>query len=270
VVQKSAGRWVKLGLDAAGGRNSRGGFGFIGPRLDVSVPLGRIDVLLGSGFGVGGGMLPAGSLETVGVEPCLGTYDGAFAYVDPGIGIQLNTRRVAVGLSGSYWHPIVPEPDVADVPGGGPTGFFGVSLELAFGRFRDYPRPAATPRALPRVVRKKANLVGADMRGWNLAGADLRRARLMGANLEGANLHNANLARANLVGANLAGANLTEAKLRRANLQGANLQGADLRECDLGRSRLDGANLQGAKTKGASFKRASMKGINRGSAGGTI
>ena len=147
-VQKSAGRFVKLGLEAAGGKNDRGGFGFVGPRLDLTLPLGRFDLMVGSGFGLGGGLLPAGTLETDGAEPCNGTYDGAFVYVDPGIGIQLNTRRVAIGLRGSYWHPIVPAPDVETVPGGAPTGFFGLSFELAFGRFGpDRPRPAS-PRAM--------------------------------------------------------------------------------------------------------------------------
>ena len=55
---------------------------------------------------------------------------------------------------------------------------------------------------------KKANLIGADLRGANLRGADLRGANLIGADLRGANLIGANLRGANLIGANLIGANL--------------------------------------------------------------
>jgi hypothetical protein len=63
---------------------------------------------------------------------------------------------------------------------------------------------------------------GADLRGANLGGADLR-----GANLRDANLGDANLRGADLRGANLWDANLGGADLRDANLGGANLGGAE-------------------------------------------
>ena len=58
-----------------------------------------------------------------------------------------------------------------------------------------------------------ANLIGADLRGANLRGADLSYAYLSGANLRGADLRGANLHGAYLSGANLRGADLRGAKL---------------------------------------------------------
>jgi hypothetical protein len=66
---------------------------------------------------------------------------------------------------------------------------------------------------------------------------DLSRAWLIDAELRGINLANANLERANLRSSTLSGANL-----RRANLRGADLRAASLR-----RARLDYADLTGAR-----------------------
>ena len=71
---------------------------------------------------------------------------------------------------------------------------------------------------------KRADLIGADLRGANLSEADL-----IGADLRGANLSEADLIGADLRGANLYGANLYGADLRGADLYGANLYGANLR-----------------------------------------
>lgn len=70
---------------------------------------------------------------------------------------------------------------------------------------------------------KRANLYGANLRGADLLGAELRNANLLGADLRGADLRNANLL----------GANLQDAYLRNANLQDADLRGADLRGANL-------------------------------------
>ena len=83
------------------------------------------------------------------------------------------------------------------------------------------------------------NLIGADLRGYDLSGANLGRANLTGVNLRGANLafailHRANLAGADLERATLAGAELAEANLDRANLVGATLAGADVERAFLG------------------------------------
>ena len=74
----------------------------------------------------------------------------------------------------------------------------------------------------------KCNLIGANLSGDNLGGADLTDANLVQARLSGANLSGTNLYKANLIGANLGGANLTKADLYKANLTGANLTKADL------------------------------------------
>lgn len=83
---------------------------------------------------------------------------------------------------------------------------------------------------------KQADLSGANLRGVDLHGANLRVANIRGADLCGANLRGANLCWSDMCGANLCGANL-----RWANLVGANLVGANLINTDL-----CGANLVGA------------------------
>ena len=83
-----------------------------------------------------------------------------------------------------------------------------------------------------------ADLRGAYLLGANLSGADLRYADLSDANLIGANLRGADLHRANLIGANL-----RYADLRYASLCHTNLKGADLRDADLSDANLIGADL---------------------------
>jgi len=68
---------------------------------------------------------------------------------------------------------------------------------------------------------RRANLIGASLRGASLIGASLRGADLRWADLSGASLHNAGLR-----WADLSGANLSDANLRGADLIGANLIGA--------------------------------------------
>ena len=75
---------------------------------------------------------------------------------------------------------------------------------------------------------KRANLRDFDLSGANLCGTDLRNADLCNANLYGADLCNADLCNADLRSADLRGADLRGADLRGANLSYANLRGADL------------------------------------------
>ena len=89
----------------------------------------------------------------------------------------------------------------------------------------------------------RANLSGADLRGADLCGANLRVANLRGADLCGANLRVANLSEADLCGANLRVADLRDANLRGANLRVANLRGADLRDANLRGANLSEADL---------------------------
>ncbi len=76
------------------------------------------------------------------------------------------------------------------------------------------------------VIKPRADLRGADLRG-----ADLRWANLRGADLRWANLRGANLRWANLRWADLQEADLQWADLQEANLRGANLQRTDLKNC---------------------------------------
>jgi uncharacterized protein YjbI with pentapeptide repeats len=81
--------------------------------------------------------------------------------------------------------------------------------------------------------------VRVDLRGEDLAGADLRRAIFDGSDLEGADLSgadmrgasfkNSNLMKAALDGSDMRNARFTKAKLSLSNLQGARMNGADLR-----------------------------------------
>ena len=61
-------------------------------------------------------------------------------------------------------------------------------------------------------------------------------------------------------GANLRGANLCGADLRGADLRGANLCGADLRGADLGCADLDGADLRGANLGCANLRGKKLAG----------
>jgi hypothetical protein len=107
------------------------------------------------------------------------------------------------------------------------------------------------------------SLVGQDLSGQNLKGADCTNAKLGNANLKGVNLEGANLSRAdlknadlsgaNLKGADLANADLSKATLSDANLEGANLGNSDLRNANLGNANLRGVDLAGAKTEGANL-----------------
>jgi len=106
-----------------------------------------------------------------------------------------------------------------------------------------------------------------NLRGVNLADADLWGANLSGANLSDADLADANLRGANLSGVNLtdadlSGANLTDAPLRYADLRGANLSGADLWDADLSGANLGGADLRGGYLWGADLSGADLSGAN--------
>lgn len=73
----------------------------------------------------------------------------------------------------------------------------------------------------------------------------------------------ANLEKANLLGRDLSGANLAKANLRNANLEGAdfssaNLQGADLRGSNLNTVNFRNANLKNARLKGATLLYTSL------------
>lgn len=93
---------------------------------------------------------------------------------------------------------------------------------------------------------RQADLRGAALRGYGLAGIDLRGALLQGADFEGASLR-----RAKLGGADLSGANLRWADLGHADLAGATLRQADLAHAALHATGFVRANLAGASLAGA-------------------
>jgi uncharacterized protein YjbI with pentapeptide repeats len=121
-----------------------------------------------------------------------------------------------------------------------------------------------------------ANLLGANLRNVALCGADLKYANLYGANLEGANLADADLYEAQLHKANLRGAYLSKARLSDANLSEAILSGVDLSrqhsQAELGRRmNFTGAHLIGTKLweaylPAASFAGADLRGAYLGGA----
>lgn len=92
----------------------------------------------------------------------------------------------------------------------------------------------------------------------NLRGADLIQANLAGWNLSQLDLSHAHLSGANLQNANLSGTNLTGAYLREANLSGADLTGSILKDADLTDANLQGASLYGAELFGAFLTRTNL------------
>ncbi|GAC1387103.1 MAG: pentapeptide repeat-containing protein [Ktedonobacteraceae bacterium] len=100
-------------------------------------------------------------------------------------------------------------------------------------------------------------LSGADLRGMNLACANLD-----GANLHRANLRSANLHMAYLDSSDLTGANLIEADLHFAQMQNANLTRANLRKANLHNVNLEHAHLDEAKLYAVNFSRAHLNGAH--------
>jgi hypothetical protein len=95
-----------------------------------------------------------------------------------------------------------------------------------------------SPRVVPDLSR--ALLADLELRGVNLADANLERAILRGARLSQANLSRANLRRADL----------RTASLRRARLDRADLSGAVLRFASLAQTSVEGARLTGCEVYG--------------------
>ena len=81
--------------------------------------------------------------------------------------------------------------------------------------------------------------VGADLRGIDLSGADLRRAVFDNANLEGANL---------------TGADLRKASFKRSNLMKAAFDGADMRDASFIKAKMNLSNFQGCRLENADLR----------------
>jgi superfamily I DNA and RNA helicase len=129
---------------------------------------------------------------------------------------------------------------------------------------------------LKRYAAGGRNFQGADLRGIQLAGADLREANLINTQLEGADLRHAQLdgaklAIADLTQADLSGASLRKAKLMGAILQAANLSNTDLSwadfsDADLSYTKLVAAKLVGANLSAANLSHANLTGAHLESA----
>ncbi|MBP2321538.1 uncharacterized protein YjbI with pentapeptide repeats [Kibdelosporangium banguiense] len=122
--------------------------------------------------------------------------------------------------------------------------------------------PVLSSALKPHSDLRGANLARANLTGANLTEADLRGVDLTTANLTGANLTRAHLAGANLARANLTGADLIETNLTGADLTGAHLFGADLTEANLIETNLTGADLTGTNLTGANLTEADLRGVD--------
>lgn len=108
----------------------------------------------------------------------------------------------------------------------------------------------------------QANLGGADLSGANLRWTNLAHVYAGQANLAGAHFRSADLTSADLSGANLRGAGFTEAKLADAFMPGADLTEAHLQRADVTGAHLTSAMLTGSYCRGANFARAKLIGAD--------
>ncbi len=119
---------------------------------------------------------------------------------------------------------------------------------------------------------RRANLIGADLRGTDLSDANLSEADLIDANLRGAFLCDADLSwttmidadlrEADLIEADLSGADLSGADLNRAALSGITLSAGNLYDANLSWAVLCGANLVKADLSGATLRGADLSGAD--------
>lgn len=99
-------------------------------------------------------------------------------------------------------------------------------LDRVLSDHNEWANAVLNPKA--DTAKGRANLVGADLRPYDLSGKNLAGANLTGANLQGVELVNANLTATNFERADLRCASLRGARLIRTKLTGADLRGADL------------------------------------------
>jgi hypothetical protein len=98
----------------------------------------------------------------------------------------------------------------------------------------------------PFLLIAPPNLIGANLSGLDLTGANLAEVYLHTSDLSKTNLSRVSLIGANLTGANLKGAILDETLLNMASLGGTNFSKARLIGADLTGANLTGANFMGA------------------------
>ena len=126
-----------------------------------------------------------------------------------------------------------------------------------------------------RIDLRGANLAGADLRGYRLDGADLTHATLAYAKLDGAFLVDAVMTNADFTGAQLPDAkfrssickwaNFSSAKAQTSDFGGACLEGAILTGTQFEGTKLTNVILNGADLQGAKLTRAEVSGAFIGS-----
>lgn len=131
---------------------------------------------------------------------------------------------------------------------------------------------AQTIRALrgesnDRKMQAMEKVLGLDLKGRHLIGANfskavLPEADLRGAKLQGADFSEAQLQGVQLIGAELAGANFFKAQLQRANLRETGFEETDFRYAQLQGSDLNGAQMQNVKLIKADLKEANLQGAD--------
>ena len=114
---------------------------------------------------------------------------------------------------------------------------------------------------------RDANLNAASFEKANLEGADMREAILYASNLKEVNLHTANLDKAdfhaaNMQNANLSAATLDEAYMYAANMENIDLADASMKNVNLYAANLTRANLISADLSGANLFSAEMENVN--------
>ncbi|WP_159716547.1 pentapeptide repeat-containing protein [Geminicoccus flavidas] len=112
--------------------------------------------------------------------------------------------------------------------------------------------------AAPGVEWRRCMLGGEDLRGVNLAGADLRSGLFNRADLSGADLREVRADGAKFISAELTGVRMDGAELRRADFTNAVLDEASLVEADLRNARLYDAKLRRANLTGAMLDRTDL------------
>ena len=112
---------------------------------------------------------------------------------------------------------------------------------------------------LKEVEADRVNFVGANMKGVDATGAQLKESILEGVNMQFSNLENAVMDGAKANGVDMTGSNLTNIKARGTKLQDSILEGVTAHNADLTNSVMEGANLRGVKMHSAILEKVNLQ-----------
>jgi hypothetical protein len=118
-----------------------------------------------------------------------------------------------------------------------------------------------------KLILFKVNLIGADLKGAIIPGANMEQAFLINSNLDGADLSGdllkqADFSLASMKGAKLASSNIERGIFRQANLEGADFSRSALLDCDFREAKLHGANLSNTYLLNSDFTGADITDAN--------